>query len=247
MLVLIESMRTLRAKIVSWGGVAPLSCPAAIGLKIPAQSPTSPTTAVTRVQRRCRRPFMTNTSTSGLRPDIRRLVPRKAWPALERLPQRRCECDREPETQNLPGRGHSTLTAEIGAEGPERLVALIDPNPASLEQRGEERRRERQHHERNRVGTQPAAGEQPPDHQPEEHPAGEVLIRKDSGRQQVVNERQGRYGIDCVVQPLPAHAHALDDDIEGGRTQRNQTERRRRRQDQARSCHHLTADTREIP
>src|SRR6266545_3724166 len=144
MLLLIESMRTLRAKIVSLAGVTPRSCPHAIGPDAAAQSPTSPTIAAVCDQRRRRCPLVTNTSVpSHPRSDIRRLVRRKAWRALAGGPKRRHERDRKPERQHLPGRGHSQLQAEIGGKRPARLVAMIGPDPASFEQRREQCRHDR--------------------------------------------------------------------------------------------------------
>src|SRR5690242_11534071 len=59
MLLLIESMRILRAKIASLGGVAPRSCPHAIGPDAAAQSPAI---VARRSQRHLRCPLITNTS-----------------------------------------------------------------------------------------------------------------------------------------------------------------------------------------
>src|SRR5712691_9126605 len=181
MLWLIESMRILRAKIVSLGGVVPRSWPQAMEPNAPAQSPTIPIIAATRVQRRWRCPLITNTSVqppSSPRADIG--MRRKARPTLVGGKQRRRERDREPERQHLPRRGHSQLQAEIGAKRPGRLVAMIGPDPARFEQCGEECRHDRKRRECKGISSQPAARKQPPAHQPEEHSAGEVLIRKDA-------------------------------------------------------------------
>src|SRR5262245_22708586 len=107
----IESMRILRAKIVSLGGVAPRSCAEATEPSAPAQSPATPTIAAKRAQRRF--PIITHLRSAALTPAI----PHPALGARQILP-----CARRHVEEPQPAR------PQARAQAPSTPPAHPDPD-----------------------------------------------------------------------------------------------------------------------
>src|SRR5262245_15534638 len=123
----IESMRILRAKIVSFGGAAPRSWLKAIVPNAPAQNPTMPIMAATRAQRRF--PTITHLLQPPSRPRSDVPVRRKPSRAPVDTSESRSQGDRKAEHEHLPRRRHTQLQTEVVGERSHWLIAMIGPNP----------------------------------------------------------------------------------------------------------------------